>query len=60
MSEWISVKDETPTAYERVLVSQDSYIAIAMYAGSGWIYDDDDRLSFEVTYWLPLPKGPNE
>lgn len=71
--EWISVKDNLPEKYERVLVTNGTEVCIHykqsmcnfsdsmghdLYCGGK--YDDCRIDEGEVKYWMPLPKPPEE
>lgn len=65
--EWISINDELPIPYERVIIYVDgsnhfykSFIDIGDYSpGNGsFIWTDSDGLSVNVTHWKRLPNPP--
>jgi len=70
--EWISVKDDLPNKYERVLVSDGKNICLH-YKQSGWNFEgsrgDDlfcepcdnrqcDIITDKITHWRALPELP--
>ncbi len=69
MSEWISVKDRAPDKKSRILVwdsiCKSAHEVVYDYdewnhVGScrdGWTVIDDS-ISFELSYWMPLPEEP--
>lgn len=72
-NEWISVKDELPEKYARVLVTDGIEVCIHykqsmcnwpdelghdLYCGGQ--YDDCNIHEGKVTHWMPLPTPPKE
>jgi hypothetical protein len=68
---WISVKDRLPEKNTTILVKADFKYEIVyeivevIEQSDGYIAYlnmccGDDIRKYKVTYWMPLPKGPNE
>lgn len=69
MSDWISVKDELPPCYGRVLCWNTNSGLVEICALRGWDVRTDfpwgpdmdtplGRTAFEITHWMPLPGAP--
>lgn len=71
--EWISVKNELPQKYDRVLVTDGKEVCIHYKQSSvnfaderghdlycGGRYDDCNIHEGKVTHWMPLPHPPEE
>ena len=58
VSEWVSVKDRLPKAYQAVLTFSDTGNVIIgrRFSGKKWNFPYFVR----VTHWMPLPNPPKE
>lgn len=66
MITWVSVKDMVPDAFVSVLAYIPSLYPLPMvheayYANGHWHRCGiEEELHEEVTYWSPMPRGPEE
>lgn len=68
MSDWISVKDHLPENNQDVLVYEDQHIYMVTYSrietkykpGYVDIWDIDYGNECDPSFWMPLPKPPEE
>jgi uncharacterized protein DUF551 len=63
--EWISVNDELPSEFTRVLISCNEGICGGKLTYGTWQCDPigsyaGDGCVFEVTHWMPLPEPPKD
>ena len=60
---WISVEDELPNNYERVIAAFGRHFArICFHCGDTWYLDNPpvaEPMS-GITHWMPLPQPPKE
>lgn len=64
-SKWIPCSERLPKSYDEVLIwdSLDNVHYLGFYANAnGWVVDgyEDDRYSFDITHWMPLPEPPED
>ena len=60
---WISVEDELPNFYERVLLFFNKSVAIGKRkedGQGGFFFDVHFSRHHNVTHWMPLPLPPEE
>ena len=65
MTEWISITDKLPKAYEDILVyakmkdKQDDYVVVAYLHEKRFHQNPYLLLVGTVTHWMPLPESPH-
>ena len=57
MNKWSWIVEEYPEEFERVLISDCSYISIGYWNGKDW-HDDEDN-AVDVIFWMNLPEMPS-
>ena len=61
MSEWISIKQESPFFPGLYLVFEDDCYSLAIYVPSGKKWMDTQHNNFiHPTHWMELPDNPDE
>lgn len=60
---WVDVKEATPTNFKKVLVAvklsnYKTYVGSGMWFGDHFCNDYGDRIKSRVTHWMELPVPP--
>ena len=63
MVPWVNVKDLIPEAFENILLYMPNEHPLPMvhegyYANGTWYYLGNKLENGDVTYWAPMPNGP--
>ncbi len=57
-NQWISVNDRLPNINERVLGTCGANVVLSYRNESGFWCEFDGRISWQPSYWMPLPEPP--
>jgi hypothetical protein len=56
---WINVEErEPPSAVRWLVCDSDGWMAIAIFNGLYWEFDEGSESYLKITHWQPLPEKP--